>query len=272
MLKQTFNENADKKAIVLLSGGQDSTTCLFWALRQFKSVEAVGFNYGQKHLHEIEMAKKIAIRAGVEYKVFDIKNLLFGSSLVDHTLDVNAPHEINADLPSSFTAGRNLLFLTLAASYGFNTGISDIVTGICQTDYSGYPDCRENFRASAQVTISLALGKDVRIHAPLMDLTKAETWRLAAALSWEKANVVEIVRAMTLTDYNGDMTENEWGFGKLDNPASELRAKGYFEAKAKGWLEPENFSVGIKKPTSPLVQPFNPNEPCGWKPENREEK
>lgn len=232
MQKQTFKG----KAIVLLSGGQDSTVCLFWALDKFDSVEAVGFDYGQKHRQELEQANKIAELAGVSYTIFDTRNLLFGSSLVDHTQDVSDPHEINADLPSSFTAGRNLLFLTLAASYGFNTGVFDIITGICETDYSGYPDCRENFRASAQVAISLALGADVRIHAPLMYLSKAETWRLAADLSDQDRNVVEIVRTMTLTDYNGDMTENEWGFGKINNPASMLRAKGYLEAKEKGWI------------------------------------
>lgn len=155
---------------------------------------------------------------------------------MDRSQSVAAPHKINSDLPSSFTAGRNLLFLTLAASYGYGVGISDIVTGICQTDYSGYPDCREDFRASAELTLSLALGADVRVHAPLMFMTKAETWRLAATLSDERHNVVEIVRRETLTDYNGDMTKNEWGMGRLDNPASELRAKGYFEAKEKGWI------------------------------------
>jgi len=232
MRNKTFN----RKAVVLLSGGQDSTVCLFWALKNFAAVEAVGFDYGQKHRQELSQASKIAASARVKFKIFNLKNLLFGSSLVDHAQDVSAPHRINKELPSSFTAGRNLLFLTLAASYGYNFGISDIVTGICQTDYSGYPDCREEFRASARLTISLALDSDVSIHAPLMFLTKAETWKLANELSSKKHDVVEIVRTMTLTDYNGDMTPNEWGFGKLDNPASELRAKGYFEAKEKGWI------------------------------------
>ncbi len=232
MQKITFK----RKAIVLLSGGQDSTTCLFWAKKNFAEVAAVGFDYGQKHRRELEQAQKIAEIADVEYKIFNVENLLFGSSLVDHTQALSAPHRINSDLPSSFTAGRNLLFLTLAASYGYGVGVSDIITGICETDYSGYPDCREPFRASAQKTLTLALGQRVLIFAPLMDLTKAETWRLAAEVSEEKFDVVEIVRTMTLTDYNGDMTANEWGFGKLDNPASELRAKGYFEAKEKGWI------------------------------------
>ncbi len=265
MRKTIFNQ----KAIVLLSGGQDSATCLFWALQHFAEVEAVGFDYGQRHLVELSLAGKIAALAGVEYKTFHLENLLFGSSLVDHMQPVGSPHQVNKELPSSFTAGRNLLFLTLAASYGYGIGVSDIITGICQTDYSGYPDCREEFRASAEKTISLALGTQVTIHAPLMFKTKAETWKLAAELSDENFNVVEIVRTMTLTDYNGDLTGNEWGFGKLDNPASVLRAKGYFEAKEKGWLNAENRTVGGRRPITNYSQPLNSETPCGWKPENK---
>lgn len=223
-------------AIVLLSGGMDSATCLFWAKSKFERVEAVGFDYGQKHRAELKQAEMIAAMAEVPFKKFRLKDLLFGSSLVDHNQSVSAPHKINGELPSSFTAGRNALFLTLAASYGYNRGISNVVTGICQTDYSGYPDCREDFRASQERTLTLALGAEVSIHAPLMYLTKAETWRLAAELSTTEYNVLEIVRLMTLTDYNGNKTENEWGYGKRDNPASELRARGYYEAKAAGWI------------------------------------
>lgn len=225
-----------RKAIVLLSGGQDSTTVLFWAKKNFDEVIAVGFDYGQKHWREIEQAKMIAAVAEVRYQVFPLRNLLFGSSLVDHSQNVSAPHKINKELPSSFTAGRNALFLTLAASWGYNFGISDIVTGICQTDYSGYPDCREDFRASQERTLSLALGADVRIHAPLMYLTKAETWKLARDLSDNEFNVVEIVRSLTMTDYNGSTEMNEWGMGRLDNPASILRAKGFAEAKELDWI------------------------------------
>lgn len=230
------SKTTDKKAIVLLSGGQDSATCLFWALKNFAEAEAVGFDYGQKHLAELDQARKIAKRAGVTFNVLDIGGLLFGSSLTDHAKNHNDAHEINADLPNSFTAGRNALFLTIAASLAHGKRIGDIVTGTCQTDFSGYPDCRRIFIESQQNTLSLALDSDVRIHTPLMYLTKAETWRLAAELSDENFDVVEIVRKVTMTDYNGDKTMNEWGMGKLDNPASQLRAKGYFEAKEKGWI------------------------------------
>ena len=226
----------NKIAIVLLSGGQDSATCLAWAKKNFERVTAIGFDYGQKHRAEIEQAQKIADVFEVEFVVFKLQDLLFGSSLVDHTQKVTDPHSINKELPSSFTAGRNALFLTLAASYGYNFGISNIITGICQTDYSGYPDCREDFRHAQECALSLALDTQINIIAPLMFLTKAETWKLASELSDENFDVVEIVRTMTLTDYNGDLTVNEWGFGRLDNPASELRARGYFEAKEKGWI------------------------------------
>ena len=124
------------------------------------------------------------------------------------------------------------MFLTIAASIAITDGVSDLVGGMCQTDYSGYPDCRRVFIDSMQTSLSLALDEDIRIHTPLMYLTKAETWKLAADLG-----VVDIVREHSHTDYNGDRTTwNEWGYGKLDNPASILRAKGYDEAKEKGWV------------------------------------
>lgn len=224
------------KAIVLLSGGQDSTTCLFWALKNFKEVEALGFYYGQKHAKELECARQIAELANVPFEVVNLEGALGGSSLVDHQKDVNEAHPINPTLPSSFTAGRNMVFLAIAAGFAYNRKAKHIVTGICQTDFSGYPDCRENFRAAMQVTASLALDTDIVVHAPLMWLTKAETWKLAAELSTPENDVVEIVRTMTLTDYNGNMLQKEWGRGERDNPASELRAKGYFEAKEMGWI------------------------------------
>lgn len=221
----------NNKAIVLLSGGQDSTTCLFWALREFEEVWAIGFDYGQKHVQELKQAEMIAARAGVPYKVFDLKGIFAGSSLVEHGLDVNAPHAINPELPSSFTAGRNMVFLSIVAGYAYNVGADHIVTGVCQTDYSGYPDCRQVFIDAMTNTACKALDSEIKIHAPLMRLTKAETWRLAA-----KLNIVDIIVEHTLTDYNGDMTKNDWGYGKEDNPASVLRAKGYREAKENGWI------------------------------------
>lgn len=219
-------------ALVLFSGGQDSTTCLYWAKSRFSRVETIGFDYGQKHSIELDQARAIADGADVPFTVFDIRGTLHGSALTEHKKDVAGQHERSNDLPASFVPGRNALFLTLAAGHAYNQEISDLVGGMCQTDYSGYPDCRRVFVESMTTSLSLAMEMDFRIHTPLMYLTKAETWRMAAEL-----DILEIVREMTHTDYNGDRTTlNEWGYGKLDNPASILRANGYEEAKAKGWI------------------------------------
>jgi 7-cyano-7-deazaguanine synthase len=221
-----------ESALVLFSGGQDSTTCLFWAKKQFRRVEALGFRYGQKHEVELKQAKIIAEKAGVTFHIIDITGMLQGSALTEHDKDVSAQHELSPNLPASFVPGRNAVFLTIAASYAWNHGIYDLIGGMCQTDYSGYPDCRRVFIDSLQTTMSLALEKDLRIHTPLMYKSKAEAWKLAYELG-----VLDIVRDLSHTDYNGDRTTyNEWGYGKLDNPASQLRAKGYEEAKQNGWL------------------------------------
>lgn len=234
----------NKKAIVLLSGGQDSTTCLYWAKNYFTEVHAIGFLYGQKHAVEQERAMKIANDAQIDFKIFDLrgKNLLSGSSLTDNSIDHNSSHAQDSSLPASFTAGRNALFLTIAASYGYNLGIHDIVTGVCQTDESGYPDCRRAFINSMEETLTLGTGKSYAIHTPLMRLSKAETWKMANDLGIaygaknEETTVLDVIINDTMTDYNGDKTMNEWGMGIDNNPATHLREKGYFEAKEKGWL------------------------------------
>lgn len=224
--------NSESTALVLFSGGQDSTTCLYWAKHRFAYVECLGFDYGQKHAVELEQARKIASDANVPFSIIDIRNTLSGSALTEHEKDVSTFHEKDAELPASFVPGRNALFLTLAAAYGYTRSIRDLVGGMCQTDYSGYPDCRRVFIESIECSLSLGMNCDLRIHTPLMYLTKAETWRLANELG-----ILEIVRNDTHTDYNGNRTTfNEWGYGELDNPASELRARGYEEAKANGWV------------------------------------
>ena len=220
-----------KKTLVLLSGGQDSTTCLYWALRNSKDVYAIGFDYGQKHLKEIECARKICKDVGVHYELIDIKGLLGNSALTNHDLDINSSHKDLKHLPSSFVPARNALFLTIATTYAFNKGITDIVAGTCETDFSGYPDCRQIFIDSLSITMTLALDTQIKIHTPLMYLNKAQTWKLAKDL-----DCLEVIIKDTMTDYNGSQNMNEWGRGKLDNPASELRAKGYYEAKKKNWI------------------------------------
>ncbi len=230
-------------ALVLFSGGQDSTTCLFWALSPdhggFGRVEAVAFRYGQRHAVEIEQARTIARAAGVPLTVLDLTGLLSGSALLAaEAADTTDAHALAPDLPASFVPGRNALFLTAAASFGFTRGIADLVGGMCQTDYSGYPDCRLDFVESQAQTLSLALGTGLRIWTPLMALTKAETWKLAADLGTVRGqDVLETVREHSHTDYHGDRTQrHDWGYGKLDNPASVLRARGYAEAVSKGWV------------------------------------
>lgn len=219
-------------ALVLLSGGQDSTTSLYWAKARFDLVEAVGFDYGQKHGIELDQAVQIAAEADVPYRIFSLRGLLEGSALTEDELDIAGAHPLRSSLPASWLPGRNALFLTVAASFAVQKGIVDLVGGMCQTDYSGYPDCRRVFIDAQQIALSLALDCDIRIHTPLMYLTKAETWKMAADLG-----CLETVRLLSHTDYNGNRTQlNEWGYGKLDNPASELRAKGYEEAKEKGWV------------------------------------
>ena len=232
-------------ALVLLSGGQDSTTCLFWALARpplgggFDRVEALGFDYGQRHAVELEQARTVADLAGVPFHVADLTGLLRSSALLaDELGDTNAEHPLAPSLPASFVPGRNALFLTAAASYGFVRGITDLVGGMCQTDAAGYPDCRGPFVESQARTLSLALDAEVTIWTPLMTRTKAETWKLAADLGTVRGvDVLETVREHTHTDYHGDRTERHaWGYGRLDNPASRLRAEGWTEAVRQGWV------------------------------------
>jgi 7-cyano-7-deazaguanine synthase len=207
-------------AVVLLSGGQDSTTCLFWALREFHSVRALSIFYGQRHQVELEAAKQIAGVAGVPHEVLSIEGVL--DSLADSALvsggDVAKEHRVGG-LPASFVPGRNVFFLATAAAFAFKYGIQNLVTGTCQTDYSGYPDCRDGFIKSMQVTLSLALGTDFIIHTPLMWLTKAETVYLAA-------NLPGCLEALSLshTCYEG------WRPPCGECPACVLRAKGFAEA------------------------------------------
>jgi 7-cyano-7-deazaguanine synthase len=224
-------------ALVLFSGGQDSTTCLYWARENFDRVEALGFDYGQRHAVELAQAVTIAALARVPCTVLDLRGALGGSALTEPGKDVNAPHERAPHLPASFVPGRNAVFLAHAAAFAFRRGIVDgdavhLVGGMCQTDYSGYPDCRLDFVQAMARALGLALGADLRIHTPLMHLTKAETWKLAKDLG-----CLDVVVEHTHTDYHGDRSERHpWGYGKLDNPASVLRAKGYEEARAKGWI------------------------------------
>lgn len=218
------------RAVVLFSGGQDSTTCLYWAKARFHDVLALGFDYGQRHRVELEQAERIAAMAETPFTILDLRGLLGDSALTDPARSLEGGHPRDASLPASFVPGRNLLFLSLAASFAYSKEVGDLVTGVCQTDFSGYPDCRRVFIESLEATLSLAMApRDFRIHTPLMYLDKAETFRLA-----EELGVLELVLEHTHTDYNGDRSErHEWGYGRLDNEASRLRARGWEEYKRR---------------------------------------
>lgn len=209
----------DKKAaLVVFSGGQDSTTCLYWALRHFDRVVALTFYYGQKHALEVEIAEQIARQAGVEWTKMDvsfISSLSTGCSLTDTSLTIEEEKPANA-LPSTFVPGRNLFFLSIAAVRAREMGIQHIVTGVSQTDFSGYPDCRDNFIKSLNVTVNLAMDEQFVIHTPLMWIDKAETWALS-----DELGVLDLVRHNTLTCYNGIV-----GDGCGHCPACKLRREG----------------------------------------------
>jgi len=213
------------KALVIFSGGQDSTTCLGWALNKFEEVEAISFIYGQKHSIEIEQAKKIAEKLNVKHTVIDVS---FFSQIVDSALtsggDVNVGHSRLKDLPASFVPNRNAFFITLAHSYAQKIGADKIITGVCQTDYSGYPDCRDVFVKSINVALNIGSQSDIEVITPLMWLNKKETWELA-----EKENVLELVKDYSHTCYNGEDEMNEWGRGCGECPACKLRKRGYEE-------------------------------------------
>jgi 7-cyano-7-deazaguanine synthase len=208
--------NSEESALVLFSGGQDSTTCLFWAKKEFKEVRTVGFNYGQRHNYEVEVAKTIAKIADVPFELItiDILSKTIDNSLTNPAIAVE-PKPENA-LPNTFVPGRNLILLTYASILARNYGIRNIVTGISQTDFSGYPDCREKFVKSAQKTINLALETDIQIHTPLMFKSKEVIWQLS-----DELGVFELIRNNTLTCYNGIMAN---GCGRC--PACLLRNSG----------------------------------------------
>ncbi|OQM44238.1 7-cyano-7-deazaguanine synthase QueC [Anoxybacillus sp. UARK-01] len=213
-----------EKAVVVFSGGQDSTTCLFWALRQFAEVEAVTFDYRQRHRLEIEVASDIARDLGIQHTVLSMSLL---NQLAPNALtrsDMAIEHQ-EGELPSTFVDGRNLLFLSFAAVLAKQKGARHLVTGVCETDFSGYPDCRDVFIKSLNVTLNLAMDYQFVIHTPLMWLNKAETWQLA-----DELGALEFVQTKTLTCYNGIMAD---GCGEC--PACVLRRRGleqYLQAKA----------------------------------------
>lgn len=204
----------NEKALVVFSGGQDSTTCLFYAKKHFKEVELVTFEYGQRHAKEIEVAKEIAEDQGLKHHVLDMALLsqLTPNALTSHDMTIDSHN----DVPNTFVPARNLLFLSFAGALAYQIGAKHLITGVCETDFSGYPDCRDSFIKSMNVTLNLAMDRDFVIHTPLMWLNKKETWALNDDLG-----VLDYVRDRTLTCYNGIIAE---GCGEC--PACQLRQRG----------------------------------------------
>jgi len=207
------------KALVLLSGGQDSTTCLYWAINKYgqANVSAIGFDYNQRHKIELDFAKEICNNESINFTIITLPtisdNALTNTSIaVDKTSPKDAP-------PNTLVEGRNILFLTYAAIHAKTNNIKKIVTGVCETDFSNYPDCRDIFVKSCNVTLNMGMDYPFVIETPLMWLTKAEAWQLA-----EDLNVLNIIKNKTLTCYNGIL-----GKGCGTCPACNLRQKGYDE-------------------------------------------
>ena len=204
-------------ALVVFSGGQDSTTCLFWAKKHFRKVVALTFIYGQKHVLEVEMARQIAEKADVEWHQMDVSFIsqLSHNSLTDASIKMDQEKPADGP-PNTFVPGRNLFFLSIAAVFAREHGINHLVTGVSQTDFSGYPDCRDAFIKSLNVTLNLGMDEQFVIHTPLMWIDKAQTWALA-----DELGVLELVRTETLTCYNGIPGD---GCGLC--PACKLRREG----------------------------------------------
>jgi 7-cyano-7-deazaguanine synthase len=221
-------------ALVLFSGGQDSTTCLAWALDQFTTVETVGFDYGQRHRVELDCRARIAdglkamnpvwaARLGQDH-LLDLGVL---GQVSDSALTSGAAIEMRANgLPSTFVPGRNLIFLTLAAALAYRRGLDTIVGGMCETDYSGYPDCRDQTIKALRTALALGMDREFALETPLMWIDKAATWRLAESLGG--AALIDLIRADTHTCYLGERgVLHDWGHGCGACPACELRANGY---------------------------------------------
>lgn len=204
-----------EKAVVVFSGGQDSTTCLFWALKTFSHVEAISFDYGQRHRTELEHASRIAEELNVPHRILDMSllNQLAPNALTRADMEIK---QEEGQLPNTFVDGRNMVFFTFAAIYAKQIDARHLVVGVCETDFSGYPDCRDVFVKSLDVTLNLAMDYPFVIHTPLMWLDKKETWKLA-----DELQALDYVREKTVTCYNGIP-----GDGCGECPACKLRRAG----------------------------------------------
>ncbi len=230
-----------RKALVLFSGGQDSTTCLAWALQRFDHVETIGFDYGQRH--HVELAQRAPIRAAIAENFPEWAPRLGD----DHLISLAALGDISQTamtreieiaaneqgLPNTFVPGRNLMFLTFAAALAYRRALTHLVAGMCETDFSGYPDCRDDTVKAMQIALNLGMDSRFIIETPLMWIDKAATWQLAKALGGQR--LLEIIIDDSHTCYLGDrVTKHDWGFGCGACPACALRATGWEKFQAAG--------------------------------------
>lgn len=226
--------DAETSALVLLSGGQDSAVCLAWALERFERVETIGFDYGQRHRVELECRSRIrdgmsalkpgwADRLGQDHMVaLDSLRDVSETALTRDT-EIRMGEE---GLPNTFVPGRNLMFFTLAAAVAFRRGLRHLIGGMCETDFSGYPDCRDDTIKALQVALNLGMNRRFVLHTPLMWLDKATTWRMTADLGG--SDLIELILEHTHTCYKGDRSNRQdWGYGCAQCPACDLRAEGY---------------------------------------------
>ena len=227
-------DNFNSSALVLFSGGQDSATCLTWALSRFSRVETIGFNYGQRHSVELECRNKFIDKLKSNFPEWSAKlglDHMLNLSLLGQISDTALTQEKaivmeKSGLPNTFVPGRNLLFLTFASTIAYRRNLKVIVGGMCETDYSGYPDCRDDTIKALQVAISLGLDSRIVLETPLMWIDKAATWLLAEQLGGGK--LIDLVRTDTHTCYMGDRTQlHDWGYGCNSCPSCELRRIGY---------------------------------------------
>jgi 7-cyano-7-deazaguanine synthase len=227
-------------ALVLFSGGQDSATCLAWALDKYQRVETIGFDYGQRHHIEMDMRTVVLAQLREQFLQWA------GRLGEDHALDLAVLGQISESsltqdmafrmestgLPNSFVPGRNLVFLTMAAALAYRRDLQVLVTGVCETDFSGYPDCRDDTIKAMQLALSLGMDRRFLLETPLMWIDKAQTWEMARRLGGDA--LVELVIEHTHTCYLGDRSQRHaWGYGCATCPACELRARGFVQFSAR---------------------------------------
>jgi 7-cyano-7-deazaguanine synthase len=245
--------SAGTGALVLFSGGQDSTVCLAWALQRYGRVETIGFDYGQRHRIELDARQVLLIKLRALIARSDsIAHQHLGASVLadDHLIDLTVLGRLSETaltrdvkialdgngLPNTFVPGRNLIFLTMAAALAYRRGLDTLVAGMCETDFSGYPDCRDETLRALQTAVSLGMARSFRFETPLMWLDKAQTWALSQQLGGDE--LVELIRHDSHTCYLGERCQlHDWGYGCGQCPACQLRAAGYRKWQAQRYIK-----------------------------------